>query len=134
MFEKALYEDVKNNFVTEAGDAIQYGFGVISEDAVTPYIVMHVLDSDGDPQTLCEGQFASGNTFVQWNIYEESTEYAFSIRRQLDLYVSSLRALTLGAKSYKIGNTQHEPSPSANVIDNGLAVDVLAKTLNYEEY
>ena len=77
MFEQALFENIRDNFTTDNGDTIAYGFGVIAEPAVSPYIVMHVLDSDGDPQALCDGQFSSGSSFVQWNIYNESAEVHF---------------------------------------------------------
>lgn len=132
MFEQALYEHIKANF-TVSGVTITHGFGVISETAQSPYIVMHVLDSDGSAQVLCDEPFDSGDTFVQWNLYDEAPPYLFKLKRELDLFVSGLRSLTYGGKTYKIGLVQHEPSPSANIIENGLAVDVLAKTITYEE-
>jgi len=130
MFEEALFNHVKDNF-SVSGYSLTFGFGDIKASAKAPYIIMWVLDSNGDPQFLCNSQFDAGDSLIQFTVYSELTTNGFAIKRELDLFLNGLTSLTHGSETYKIVSVRHEPSPSANFKDNGLAADVLAKTFNY---
>lgn len=131
MFEKELYEYVSSNFSLSGFPTLPIYFGEAPEATNAPYIVMYVLDSNGDPQTLCDEQFDSGNSFIQWNIYSPSMKGSFFIKQELNKFLTGFRRLTGDSVSYTINRTTHGSSPSAQSLNNGLAVDVLAKTFNY---
>jgi len=138
VFEQALFQYVKDNFqVTDSGGSPiadltpSIHFGEAPESTEAPYAIMYVLDSDGDPQTLCDEQFDSGNSLIQFNIYYTDMKNSFYIKQQLNEFLTQIPTLTLGAVSYTINRTTHGASPSAQTLTNGLAVDVLAKTFNY---
>ena len=138
MFEINLYEYVETGFpLSNVSDplvdfsGIVVGFGGVPEATTAPYVVMYVLDSNGDPVTLCDSQYDSGNSFVQFNVVANSTEKAFYIKQKLGEFLTQTRYLTGGTVSYTIDRTTHGASPSAQTLTNGLAVDVLAKTFNY---
>ncbi len=130
MFRKVLFEHIRDNF-TVSGFTLGFGDGLITEDTQNPYIIMFELDDDGDPQFLCDDQFSSGNFFVQFNIYSQDVTNTAFIRHELDIFLSDIRLLTATPDSYIINSIRHSPSPSAQALDNGLGVDVLAKTINY---
>lgn len=138
MFEVELYNHVSVNFpLSNASDTIvdfstiTVGFGQVPEQTQAPYVVMYVLDSNGDPVTLCDSQFDAGDSFIQFNVVAFSNEKAFYIKQKLNEFLTSFRTLTSGSVSYTIERTTHGASPSAQTLTNGLAVDVLAKTFNY---
>lgn len=131
MFEQALYKEVRDSFTVTNFPSLQFFFGEAPKDTPQPYIVMYVLDGNGDPQVLCDDYFDSADSFVQFNVYANDMKKSFYIKRQLDLFLTSFRSLTDGSVSYTISRTVHGASPSAQTLTNGLAVDVLAKTFNY---
>lgn len=133
MFEQELYEYIVANFTVTSFDELTVYFGEAPENAKTAYIVMYVLDSDGDPQFLCDEQFDSGNSLIQFNIYYPDMKNSFFIKQELNKFLTSFTSLTDGAVSYTINRTLHGASPSAQTLNNGLAVDVLAKTFIYEK-
>ena len=134
MFEFALYKDVEDNFTSTlfSGGNIPIYLGDAPETAQQPYIVMWVLDSNGTPQQLCDSYDDSGNSFIQFNVFTETGSDGLQLKKELDLYVSGLRTLTIGSNSYIIDLKTHQPSQSLTAFNNGLGVDVLAKTFNYK--
>lgn len=134
MFEQELFKYVRDNFTTTTFPTLPIKY-VNAEGQSAPYIVMYVLDANGDPETLCDEQFDSADSFVQFNIYANANDVAMalSVKRELDIFLTQIQTLTGTGVSYKINRTVHGSSPSAQTLDNGLAVDVLAKTFIYEK-
>lgn len=133
MFEQGLFNYIVANFTVTDFDDLSVHFGEAPETAKAPYIVMYVLDSDGDPQTLCDGQYDAGDSFIQFNIYSPDMTNASYLKYKLDLFLTGVTRLTVDTVSYTISRTTHGASPSAQTLTNGLAADVLAKTFNYEK-
>ena len=127
MCEQVLYEHLKANY------SLPVYFGEAPESQEAPYVVMFVLDSDGRPLYLCDAPFDSGDSFIQFNVFDYDAKNSFYNRVQLDKLLTALPSLTYGGVSYKIDNITHGASPSAQTLNNGLAVDVLAKTFNYSK-
>ena len=132
MFEVGLYKYVSSNFTVSNAD-ISFSYAVAPETISGNYIVMYVLDANGDPQVLCDEQFDSADSFIQFNVYSNNPKVSFYIKRQLDIFLTQIDTLTEDGVSYKIGRTVHNSSPSAQTLNNGLVVDVLAKTFIYEK-
>jgi len=135
MFSIELYKNLKANFITSQGQTITWGFGMLPETTQQPYIAFHKLDNNEDPQFLCDNHGDSGDYFMQCNIFSSSFGINEVISSELSAYIASLNGteLTSGGDSYILNNVTHSSSPSANALDNGLANDVLAKTINYSK-
>ena len=133
MFSQVLYKQLKANLSTVLGIDIVVGFGSVSDATKQPYIVFYELDDDQDPQLLCDDEGDSGNYLLQLNIYSDSFAKNNTIKKKVSEYLQTLQGtnLTDGSNSYTIDVVNHSSSPSANTLNNGLAVDVLAKTINY---
>ncbi len=134
MFSKVLFENLQANFTSFGSQTIQWGFGGFKEgDVVAPYIVFNELDDNQDPQTLCETIGDNGDYFLQLNIYSPSFIMNNAIKKLVSTYLYDLQGteLTDGTNSYTINIVNHGSSPSANTLVNGLANDVLAKTIMY---
>lgn len=136
MFSKVLFENLQANFTSFGSQTIQWGFGGFKEgDVVAPYIVFNELDDDRDKQYLCDSHGDSGDYFLQLNIYSPSFIINNAIKKAVSDYLLTLAGveLTDGTNTYIMNTIEHSSSPSANTLTNGLAVDVLAKTINYEK-
>jgi len=132
MFEQALFEYIEANF-TVSGYTLGFGFGNVLEDTKNPYIAQFVLDSDGTRQTVCDDNSYTkgGESFVQWNVYSQSSTNAFKIKRELDKFIAEIRSLTFGGDDYKIFINNKGSSPVGQ-FSNGLNLEILTKTFNYE--
>lgn len=133
MFERGIIEKVQADFTVAGFAGLEFYFGEAPEKTSAPYGVMFVLDSNGDPQTLCDAQFDAGDSFIQFNIYAHSPIDSFRIKQELNTFLTTFRTLTAGGQEYIINRTTHGASPSSQTLTNGLSVDVLAKTFNYEK-
>lgn len=133
MFERGIIEEVQANFSMADFPTLSFYFGEAPQSTSAPYGVMFVLDSNGDPQTLCDEQFDAGDSFIQFNVYAESPIDSFRIKQALSEFLTTFRTLTVGSQEYIINRTTHGSSPSSQTLTNGLSVDVLAKTFNYEK-
>lgn len=135
MFSKVLFENLQANFTSFGSQTIQWGFSGIKEgDGIkAPYILFYELDDDQDPQTLCETIGDNGDYFLQLNIYSPSFIMNNAIKKLVSTYLYGLQGteLTDGVNSYTINIVNHSSSPSGNTLVNGLANDVLAKTIMY---
>ena len=133
MFSEVLFQHLQANFTSFGSKSIQWGFGEVPENTQQPYIVFNELDDNQDPETLCETIGDSGDYFLQCNIFTDSFILNNSIKKLVSTYLYSLLGteLTDGTNSYTIDVVNHSSSPSAETLNNGLAVDVLAKTINY---
>ena len=129
MFEEQLYKHIKNNF-TVSGFSLSFGFGEIEEDTQAPYIIQYSLDADGTHQALCKkNDFTEGEAFIQWNIYSPNSSNGFYIKQQLMTFLADLRSID----NYQIAINRHEASPSNLGQNNGLAIDVVARTFTYNK-
>lgn len=135
MFSIELYKNLKANFISSQGQTITWGFGDVPENTQQPYIVFYELDDDRSQQFLCDEHGDSGDYFMQCNIFSKSFGVNNVIKKELDDYIMTLNGaeLTTGGDSYIINVIRHSSSPSANTLTNDLAVDVLAKTINYSK-
>lgn len=135
MFSIALYKKLKANFTTSQGKAITWGFGSVTENTQVPYIVFYELDDNRDQQYLCDEHGDSGDYLIQCNIYSNKFGFNNVIKKELGDYIQTLNGteLTEGSESYTIDIIRHSASPSADTLINDLAVDVLAKTINYSK-
>lgn len=133
MFSQVLYKQLKANLSTALGIDITVGFGSVPETTQQPYIVFYELDDDRDNQYLCDNHGDSGDYFLQLNIYTDSFAKNNSIKKLVSDYLLTLNGveLTDGTNTYIMNGIRHSSSPSANTLNNGLAIDVLAKTINY---
>lgn len=133
MFSKVLYQNLKTNLSTIGGETVTFGFGSVKSDVKAPYIVFYELDDDQDPQLLCDEQGDSGDYLLQLNIYSPSFIKNNAIKKEVSKYLQTLQGtnLTDGADTYTIDIVNHSSSPSADSLVADLAVDVLAKTINY---
>lgn len=133
MFSKVLYQNLKANLGTIGAESVQWGFGSVKSDAKAPYIVFYELDDDQDPQLLCDEQGDSGDYLLQLNIYSPSFIKNNAIKKEVSKYLQTLQGtnLTDGADTYTIDIVNHSSSLSADSLVADLAVDVLAKTINY---
>lgn len=133
MFSKVLYQNLKANLGTIGAESVQWGFGGVKSDVKAPYIVFYELDDDDDPQLLCDEQGDSGDYLLQLNIYSPSFIKNNAIKKEVSKYLQTLQGtnLTDGTDTYTIDIVNHSSSPSADSLVNDLAVDVLAKTINY---
>lgn len=133
MFSKVLFQHLQANVTSFGSQSITWGFGSVPEDTKAPYIVFYELDDNQDPETLCETIGDSGDYFLQCNIYSSSFISNNAIKKLVSTYLYDLQGteLTDGTNSYTIDVVNHSSSPSAQTLTNGLAVDVLAKTINY---
>lgn len=135
MFSKVLYQNLKANLGTIGAESVQWGFGSVKSDAKAPYVVFYELDDDRDNQYLCDEHGDSGDYFLQLNIYSPSFIKNNSLKKAVSDYLLTIRGveLTDGVDTYIMNSVIHSASPSADSLVNDLAVDVLAKTINYEK-
>lgn len=133
MFSKVLFQHLKANVTSFGSQSITWGFGEVPEDTQQPYIVFYELDDDRDNQYLCDKHGDSGDYFLQCNIYSDSFILNNAIKKYVGDYLLTLNGveLTDGNDTYIMNGIRHSSSPSANTLNNGLAIDVLAKTINY---
>lgn len=127
MFEKALFEKVKNDFRVR-GFNIDLGYGEISANTAEPYIIQYSLDMDGTRQFLCNNDnFSDGVSFVQWNIYAGSISTSDFIYQQLFKFIQGLKKVG----NYDIGLNLFQSNRNFPELNNGLAMSALAMQINY---
>jgi len=136
MFSLALYDKIKTN-TTIGGIPVTWGYGEVPDATTGVYIIQYNLDDNTDRQLLCDDYNDSGLAFVQWNIYSEdaaaSDRIAHELEVILDGYWASNLNLTYSGNSYTIKIREHNSSPSAQVIENDLAISVLTNTFTYKK-
>ena len=135
MFSKVLFEHLQANFTGFGAQSIQWGFGEVVETSKQPYIVFYELDDDRDKQFVCDNHGDSGDYLLQLNIYSSSFILNNAIKKAVGDYLLTLNGvrLTDGTDTYIMNGIRHSSSPSAETLNNGLAIDVLAKTINYNK-
>ena len=98
MFEKELYNEIKENFndvLPELWQNVSVFFGEAPENTKAPYIVLYPLNTDGSRQVLCDiDDYTDGEAIIQFNVYDVDYSNAYYIGRQLDIFLADLKYLT----------------------------------------
>lgn len=129
MFEKELFEHIKNNF-NVANFNIKVYYGDAPESTKQPYIVMFALDIDGTKQVLCnENNYTDGESYIQFNIYGLDASNLLLIKQKLDIFLANIDVLT----HYRVLLNTHEGSRGFTE-NTGLKLETLTRNFTYTIY
>lgn len=134
MFEKELFEYIKNNFVNtlpELWQNVSIYFGEAPEETPAPYIVMYPLNTDGTRQVLCNtDNYTDGSSSIQFSVYDVDYSNAFYIGHQLDIFLADIYLLD----TYRVLLNNTEVIRGFPSVNTGLSTETVTRLFTYTVY
>ena len=127
MFEKELFEKIKNEFKLDNVE-LHFGYGKLDSETQLPYLIQYSLEMDGSRQVLAnDDDFTDGKSLIQWNVC--STDMLNS-----DFIVQELFKFILNTKQincYRLGLKLLEEFEEKKDLNNDLSLSKLVMRINY---
>ncbi len=127
MFEKELFEKIKNEFKLDNVE-LNFGYGEIDSETQLPYIIQYSLEMDGSRHVLAnDDDFTDGKSLIQWNVCSADMLNSDLIVQELFKFI----LMTNQVNGYRLGLKLLEESEDKKDLNNDLSLSKLVMRINY---